>query len=70
MVLLLLLLLLHKVNSEGATTALIILFCAVMIFLASLMLSRWTMNKKLAFCLLTTYVIYAVFTITAEALAN
>ncbi|CAN0275500.1 unnamed protein product [Pylaiella littoralis] len=57
-----------EVNSEGATKALIILFCAVMIFLGSLMLSRWTMNMRLAYSLLTTYGTYVVYTITAEAL--
>lgn len=66
--LLLLRLRLHKVDPEGATTALIILFCAVMIFLFSLVLSEWTMSMKLASSLLVTYATYVVYTITAEAL--
>ncbi|CAM9725571.1 unnamed protein product [Ectocarpus sp. 12 AP-2014] len=56
------------VDSEGATTALIILFCAVLVFVISLILSRWNMNTKLAYSLLFTYVSYVVYTITAEAL--
>ncbi|CAM9516662.1 unnamed protein product [Ectocarpus fasciculatus] len=56
------------VDSEGATTALIILFCAVLMFVISLILSRWNMNTKLAYSLLFTYVSYVVYTITAEAL--
>ncbi|CBN74651.1 conserved unknown protein [Ectocarpus siliculosus] len=56
------------VDSEGATTALIILFCAVLMFVVSLILSRWNMNTKLAYSLLFTYASYVVYTITAEAL--
>lgn len=55
-------------DKDGATTALIILLCAVMLFVISLILSRWSMNYTLAYSLLTTYVAYVVYTIVAEAL--
>ncbi|CAN0589847.1 unnamed protein product [Laminaria digitata] len=58
----------HKVDKDGATTALIILLCAVFIFVISLVLSRWNMNKNLAITLLVTYISYVIYTITAEAL--
>ncbi len=57
-----------KVDSEGATTALIILFCAVLIFVGSLVVSKWSMSTTLAYCLLGTYATYVVYTIVAEAL--
>lgn len=57
----------QQVDSDGATTALIILFCAVLIFVGSLIASSWTMNTKLAYCLLTTYAAYVIYTITVEA---
>lgn len=58
-----------QVDKDGATTALIILFCTVLVFVGSLMLSRWTMNKTLSYTLLGTYVVYVIYTITAEALS-
>lgn len=57
----------EKVDSEGATTALIILFFAVLIFVASLIASSWSMNTKLAYCLLFTYGVYVIYTIAVEA---
>lgn len=59
----------QKVDKDGATTALIILFCTVLVFVGSLVLSRWTMNQTLSYCLLATYVAYVIYTITAEALS-
>lgn len=58
-----------KVDKDGVLTALIILFCTVSVFVTSLVCTRWHMNKTLGYCLLTAYLVYALYTILAEALA-
>ncbi|CAM9310470.1 unnamed protein product, partial [Hapterophycus canaliculatus] len=54
------------VDSEGATKALVILFCAVLIFVISLIVNSWSMNTVLAYCLLFTYGAYVLYTILDE----
>ena len=56
-----------KVDQAGATKSLIILFGAVVMFVGSLIISQWQMNKTLAYTLLITYIIYVIYTIVSAA---
>ena len=55
----------YEVCSSGITTAVIILFCTVVLFVCSLQLNKWRMNSYIGVMLLILYGLYVIWTIVS-----
>ena len=60
----------YKVDKDGISEAVIILFCTVFLFLAVLVFNKWKMTPLLGKSLFFLYLCYAGYTIGKEALKD